>query len=68
MKKRITLKKIASEFGVSIATVSKALNNSNEISTATKEKIQLYAKKHHYKPNSVALSLLNKKTKTNPHT
>lgn len=64
MKKRITLKHIASEFDVSIATVSKALNDSYEISAKTKEKIQQYAKAHNYKPNSVALSLLNKKTKT----
>ncbi len=64
MKKRITLKHIASEFNVSIATVSKALNDSHEISTSTKEKIQQYAKDYHYKPNNVALSLLNKKTKT----
>jgi LacI family transcriptional regulator len=61
---KITLKKIAAEFNVSIATVSKALNDSHEISTKTKEKIQEFAKKHHYKPNKVALSLLNKKTKT----
>lgn len=61
---KITLKKIAAEFNVSIATVSKALNDSHDISTKTKEKIQEFAKKHHYKPNKVALSLLNKKTKT----
>jgi len=64
MKKRITLKQIANEFNVSIATVSKALSDSYEISVKTKEKIKLYAKEHNYKPNSVALSLLNKKTKT----
>ncbi|TXE12820.1 LacI family transcriptional regulator [Seonamhaeicola algicola] len=64
MKKRITLKHIANEFEVSIATVSKALNDSYEISVKTKEKIQQYARAHNYKPNSVALSLLNKKTKT----
>lgn len=64
MKKRITLKHIANEFEVSIATVSKALNDSYEISAKTKEKIQQYARAHNYKPNSVALSLLNKKTKT----
>lgn len=64
MRKRITLKKIANEFGVSIATVSKALNDSYEISTKTKDKIQQYARKHHYKSNSIALNLLNKKTKT----
>ncbi|GAA4278080.1 LacI family DNA-binding transcriptional regulator [Aquimarina mytili] len=63
-KKRITLKDIANEFNVSIATVSKALNDSYEISIKTKAKIQEYAKKHHYKPNSIALNLQNKKTKT----
>ncbi len=64
MKKRITLKHIANEFNVSIATVSKALNDSYEISTKTKAKIQEYAKEHHYKPNSIALNLQNRKTKT----
>ena len=64
MKKRITLKHIELEFDVSIVTVSKALKDSHEISSAVKAKIQKYAKEHHYKPNSVALSLLNKKTKT----
>ena len=64
MTPKITLKKIAAEFNVSIATVSKALNDSHDISTNTKEKIKEFAKKHHYKPNKIALSLLNKKTKT----
>ena len=61
---KITLKQIAAEFNVSIATVSKALNDSHDISVKTKEKIKEFAKAHHYKPNKVALSLLNKKTKT----
>ncbi|MCW2120071.1 LacI family DNA-binding transcriptional regulator [Flavobacterium sp. 7A] len=61
---KITLKKIAAEFNVSIATVSKALNDSHDISAKTKEKIKKFAVQHHYKPNKVALSLLNKKTKT----
>lgn len=64
MGKRITLKHIANEFGVSIATVSKALNDSYEISTATKEKIQNYAKTNNYKSKSISLNLNNKKTKT----
>ena len=64
MKKKITLKDIATTFNVSIATVSKALNDSYDISTATKQKIQDYARKHQYKPNVTALNLLNKKTKT----
>lgn len=64
MNKRITIKQIAAALHVSISTVSKALNDSYEISDETKKKIQQYAKEHKYKPNSLALSLQNKKTKT----
>lgn len=64
MNKRITIKQIAQALHVSISTVSKALNDSYEISDETKKKIQDYAKAHKYKPNTLALSLQNKKTKT----
>jgi len=64
MSKRITIKQIAAALHVSISTVSKALNDSYEISEETKKKIQDYAKEHKYKPNTLALSLQNKKTKT----
>jgi len=64
MNKRITIKQIAKALSVSISTVSKALNDSYEISEETKKKIQEYAKLHKYKPNTLALSLQNKKTKT----
>jgi len=62
--KKITLKEIAQFFNVSISTVSKAINDSHEISHELKSKIQSYAKEHKYRPNKVALSLLQKKTKT----
>ncbi|MGV6846289.1 MAG: LacI family DNA-binding transcriptional regulator [Lutibacter sp.] len=62
MGSRITLKKIASEFGVSISTVSKALKGSHEISEETREKIQAFADYYNYKPNSLALQLRNQKT------
>ncbi len=62
--KRLTIKDIAQHFGVSISTVSKALNDSYEISVATKTKIQKYAKEQNYKPNFNALSLKNRRTKT----
>jgi LacI family transcriptional regulator len=62
--KKITLKEIAQFFDVSISTVSKAINDSHEISRELKFKIQTYAKEHKYRPNKVALSLLQKKTKT----
>lgn len=59
-----TLKSIAKEFGVSISTVSKALKDSPEISELTREKIKAFAKYYNYKPNNIALSLKNRKTKT----
>ena len=64
MNHRITIKEIAAALHVSVSTVSKALNDSYEISAETKKKIQAYAKLHKYKPNTLALSLQNKKTKT----
>ena len=64
MKRKITIKFIAKELSVSTSTVSKALNDSYEISDKTKKKIQDFAKLHNYKPNTLALNLQNKKTKT----
>jgi LacI family transcriptional regulator len=64
MKRKVTLKQIAKELDVSISTVSKSLRNSNEISEDTRLKVQAFAKLYNYKPNNIALSLKNKKTKT----
>jgi LacI family transcriptional regulator len=64
MKRKITLKQIAKELDVSVSTVSKALSNSKEISEDTTKKIQAFAKLYNYKPNNIALSLKNRKTKT----
>lgn len=63
MKRKITLKQIARELDVSISTVSKALNNSEEISQDTKDKVQAFAKFYNYKPNNIALSLKNRRSK-----
>lgn len=64
MRPKITLKQIAKELDVSISTVSKALRDSPEIGEETKEKIKAFAKFYNYKPNNIALSLKNRKTKT----
>ena len=64
MKRKVTLKQIAKELDVSISTVSKSLRNSMEISEDTRQKVQAFAKLYNYKPNNIALSLKNKKTKT----
>jgi len=52
------------ELNVSISTVSKALNNSEEIGKDTVQRVKELAKLYNYKPNKVALSLKNNKTKT----
>ena len=64
MKKRTTLKQLAKELGVSVSTVSKALKNSPEISQDTIDKVKAFAKLLNYRPNNIALSLKNRKTKT----
>lgn len=64
MKRKVTLKQIAKELDVSISTVSKSLRNSPEIGEETRLKVQAFAKFYHYKPNNIALSLKNRKTKT----
>lgn len=62
MKRKITLKDIAKELDVSTSTVSKALNDSHEISEELREKIKAFADFYHYRPNMTALKLRNKKT------
>ena len=53
-----TIKDIAKAAGVSVATVSRALNNSNLIKKETMEKIKAAAEKYNYIPNSFAKSLV----------
>lgn len=62
MKSQITIKDIARELNISASTVSRALQDHPDISKATKEAVNAYAKKHHYKPNAIALSLKMKRT------
>jgi LacI family transcriptional regulator len=63
MKRKVTLKQIAKELDVSISTVSKSLRNSPEIGEDTRLKVQAFAKFYNYRPNNIALSLKNRKTK-----
>lgn len=58
----ISLKDIASACGVSVATVSKALNKQNDISDETRERIIAYANKHGYVPNAAAKALKTDRT------
>tara|TARA_B100000768_G_scaffold27797_1_gene26050 strand:- start:2426 stop:3472 length:1047 start_codon:yes stop_codon:yes gene_type:complete len=60
----VTLKQLAEKLNVSVSTVSKALNNSDEISLETISKVQNLAKELNYKRNKTALSLKSNKTLT----
>ena len=64
MKKNITIKELSKILEVSISTVSKALNDSYEISDSTKERIKAAAKLYNYKPNKLAVNLKSGKTNT----
>ncbi|UGU14411.1 LacI family transcriptional regulator [Sinomicrobium kalidii] len=61
--KSITLKDIAQHFKVSVSTVSKALNDSHDISVEMKKKINDYARAHNYRRNPYALNLRKKENK-----
>lgn len=56
-KRRTSLKDLAEELGVSIATVSRALRNSHEVGEELREKVKALAKKKNYRPNPFAQSL-----------
>ena len=58
------MKELAKELKVSIATVSKALHDSHEISDQTKKKVLKAASRLNYTINPYAGSLRNKKSKT----
>ena len=60
----VTLKQLAKELNVSISTVSKALNNSEEIGEETVKRVKELADLYNYKPNKVALSLKQNRTNT----
>jgi LacI family transcriptional regulator len=59
-----TIKDLAKELNLSIATVSRALRDSHEISNETKEKVVALAKKRNYVLNSYASSLRVQKSRT----
>lgn len=60
----ITMKDIARDLGVSVATVSRALKDSPRISAEKREEIKSYAREHNFFPNIIAESL--RKSKVQP--
>lgn len=62
-QRRTSLKEMAEQLGVSIATVSRALRDSHEVGEEMRIKIQTLAKKLNYRPNPFAQSLKRKTPK-----
>ncbi|GAB3855056.1 LacI family DNA-binding transcriptional regulator [Hymenobacter terrigena] len=55
--KRISIQDLAAELGLSVSTISRALNNAFDVSDATKAQVWALAEKLNYQPNSMAASL-----------
>lgn len=64
LKTKINIQTLAKELNVSTSTVSKALNDSHEISDETKRRVLELATKYQYSPNPHASGLRNNKSKT----
>lgn len=56
-QRHTSLKDLAEELGVSIATVSRALRGSKEVSVETQQRIRKLAKEKNFRPNPFAQSL-----------
>lgn len=59
----ITMKDIARELGVSVATVSRALKDSPRISREQKERVRKFAREHNFYPNVMAEQLRNNRVR-----
>jgi len=57
MKKKAKLKDIAEALNISIATVSRALNDKYDINVETKKEVLRVAEELNYRPNPIAVSL-----------
>ncbi|CAN7747181.1 LacI family DNA-binding transcriptional regulator [Paenibacillus sp. LjRoot56] len=59
-----TIKDVAKHLGVSVSTVSRALNNHPDIKQDTKNEVLEAMKRINYTPNAVARSLISRKSNT----
>jgi LacI family transcriptional regulator len=64
MYEAITIKDIAKALGLSTSTISRALRGSHEISQETKRMVMEYAEQFNYRPNPIALSLKERRSRS----
>lgn len=62
--KPVNLKRLAEELNLSVATVSRALNDRYDISQPTKDRVRELASKLNYEPNPYASGLRSQKSRT----
>ncbi len=63
-EKRVTIKQVAKEAGVSPQTVSRVVNNHPDVSSETRVRVQQIIKRLAYQPSSIARTLLRGHSKT----
>ncbi|WP_192179550.1 LacI family DNA-binding transcriptional regulator [Mesorhizobium amorphae] len=63
-KTPVTLREVAASAGVSVATASKALNGQGRMTAETRERIRETAQRLGFRPNSLAQSLLRRRSFT----
>jgi DNA-binding LacI/PurR family transcriptional regulator len=63
-RRRVTIKRIAHEAGVSLTTVSRALNDRPDIDPATRQRILALADELGYTPSAIARSLVTQRSHT----
>jgi len=64
LKERVTIYEVAKASGVSLATVSRVINNQGNVTEKTREKVQATIKKLGYKPSGLAQALATNKSTT----
>lgn len=63
-KNRVTIYEVAKQSGVSLATVSRVINNAENVSEATRDKVNTVIKKLGYKPSVLAQGLATSRSAT----
>lgn len=58
----VTIKDLAAELGISITTISRALNGYPDVGEKTRKRVQDIARKHGYRPNRNAQRLVTQRT------
>ena len=64
LKERVTIYEVAKASGVSLATVSRVINNQGNVTAKTREKVQATINRLGYKPSGLAQALATNKSTT----